>query len=79
MTTTALPAMGRNRPSPLDRIGVKYTNQLAHANGIFGQWKPQIVAKFGSSMLPICNKNGREIRMEYQMVILCSRTDFVTT
>src|SRR5712671_635573 len=23
---------------------VNYTNQLAHAKGIFGQWKPQIVA-----------------------------------
>src|SRR6266404_1505047 len=45
----------------------------------FGQWKPQIVAKFGSGMLPICNKDGREIGMGYQRVILCSRTDFVTT
>jgi hypothetical protein len=35
MATTALPAMGRNRPSPLDRINVKYTNQLADANGNF--------------------------------------------
>jgi hypothetical protein len=35
MTTTALPAMARNRPSPLDRINVKYTNQLADANGNF--------------------------------------------
>jgi hypothetical protein len=32
---TALPAMARNRPSPLDRINVKYTNQLTDANGIF--------------------------------------------
>jgi hypothetical protein len=26
-------------------LPVKYTNQLAHANGIFGQSKPQIVAQ----------------------------------
>jgi hypothetical protein len=35
MTTTALPAMARNWPSPLDRMNVKYTNQLADANGNF--------------------------------------------
>jgi hypothetical protein len=30
-------------------------------------------------MLPICNKDSHEIGMGYQTVILCSRTDFVTT
>ena len=43
-TTTALPAWrgtGRRRWAGQS---VNYTNQLAHAKGIFGQWKPQIVA-----------------------------------
>src|SRR5258706_12994769 len=58
---------------------VNYTNQLAHAKDIFGQWKPSDCRQFGLSMLPNGNRNGRKIGMEYQTVILWSRTDFATT
>jgi hypothetical protein len=71
---------GADRSSQLYRMSAKYTSQLAHATGIFlRQRKPQIIPKFGLSMLPISNRNGLEIGMEYQTVILYSRTDFVTT
>src|SRR5258705_2070981 len=78
-TATALPAMARNRPSPLGRTKRKLHKPIGTCEGHFRSVEASDCRQFGLSMLPISNRNGREIGMKYQTVILWSRTDFVST